>query len=529
MRPRAKPRADQVNQSFATRVNLIPRDLWRLLNIIGASKPVTGKAGGSGGAVKSSQIQVIFNGKISTPQSLLPRKEALMPAKKMKAQARDIHITPTIDEADNTDKFAAMKNQRRKVTMNTLLKTASAIGQFARKGKLAEHTGEEFCTIRLTETETVINFGMASFVTPSDIREVKEVEERNSRYDALVQAHRNSDNYVPHSTQTMNNPLKNQNDMISPNAVQDFECQANPYDINDSLGTTNYASGHDSSHSHAHTKTSGTDTNDDGNTGYSLSVRKFIHETVSVSTITPGCLLNPNDLTRPRHPTEAKKEGNPKDSSRSRSGRSRIVDPSHGDDGVSKSFAGGKSGANSDYPIGNISGDGKSSGNIDEKSVREVAEHSTNVSGMVSDNNAGHSNHDTMTSAYIQKDAEEILRERQAHETLTAPMLLKRLQMLERAVQQNAYHRSHLDYRDLPDLTPLSLVDGDLDKSDGVDPMFSSFGGFVLNKRYNVPLQESTNNQTADAGNEHDDDQSEKNGVKLLFRYSNDVLVQGIL
>jgi hypothetical protein len=505
---------------------------------LGVSKQVAGKtAAGSGGAAKPSQIQVIFNGKISTPQSLLPRKEHAMPAKKLKTQARDVHIAPTIDEADSPDKFVMLKNQKRKLSMNTLLRSVAAAGEFANKGKSGEQKDEEYCTIRLTETETSMLFSMTSFITPSDTREVKEVEERNARYDALVIAHRNSDSYVPHSTQTMNNPLKNQNDMISPNAVQDFECQANPYDIKDTyIAIKTGVIDQEGGHLPVSAKSAGTDTNDDGNTGYSISVRKFISETVSVSTITPGCLLDPNDLTRPRHPTDARKEGNVKDTSRSRAGRSRVIDPSHGDDGVSKSYAvdaGGKSGANnSDYPVGNTSNDGRSSGNIDDRGARD-AEHSTDVSGIVSESNPGigMSNPGAAGSSltYVQKDAEEILRERQAQETLAAPMLLKRLQMLERAVQQNAYHRYHLNYRDLPDLAPLSLVDSDdANKADGVDPMFSSFGGFVLNKqRYNAVQDSRTNQSSFAMDSEVADQQADKNGVKLLFRYSNDVLVQG--
>lgn len=36
--------------------------------------------------------------------------------------------------------------------------------------------------------------------------------------------------------------------------------------------------------------------------------------------------------------------------------------------------------------------------------------------------------------------------------------LCTRLQLVERAVQQNANHRAQLDYRDLPDIAPLNLV-----------------------------------------------------------------------
>ncbi len=36
-------------------------------------------------------------------------------------------------------------------------------------------------------------------------------------------------------------------------------------------------------------------------------------------------------------------------------------------------------------------------------------------------------------------------------------MILKRLLMIGIVVQQNAFYRQHLDYRDLPDVPPISL------------------------------------------------------------------------
>lgn len=207
----------------------------------------------------------------------------------------------------------------------------------------------------------------------------------------------------------------------------------------------------------------GTDTSDfDDGTGFSLSVRRFITDSVGIATVSPGCLLDPLDLTRPRQPGDASKERKDgKDDRRhrnmsksmatSRMDSSRDVDVA----GPSKSFAveaHGRSQGGSDYNVaGTVSGDvGQSSDN-----------------GFLSDNNvtaaAGAAGGPTPSSQVAAMDKEDILRERQAKLVLEAPMLIKRLQMLERAVQQNAYHRQHLDYRDLPDLAPISLLDNDDD------------------------------------------------------------------
>ena len=56
--------------------------------------------------------------------------------------------------------------------------------------------------------------------------QVAAVEERNSRYEALVVSHRVADGgYVSRPTQTANNPQKNQNDMAAPSALRDFGVQ----------------------------------------------------------------------------------------------------------------------------------------------------------------------------------------------------------------------------------------------------------------------------------------------------------------
>lgn len=58
------------------------------------------------------------------------------------------------------------------------------------------------------------------------------------------------------------------------------------------------------------------------------------------------------------------------------------------------------------------------------------------------------------------QDSTQILRERETERIMASDALQSRILMLERAVQQNVYHRQHLDCRDLPDIEPLILLSG---------------------------------------------------------------------
>lgn len=73
----------------------------------------------------------------------------------------------------------------------------------------------------------------------------------------------------------------------------------------------------------------------------------------------------------------------------------------------------------------------------------------------IPDNDSGGS-----APSFSVEDSEEMLRRAEMDKILSSPLLLKRLAMVERAIQQNANHRSQLDYRDLPDITPITLRTG---------------------------------------------------------------------
>ena len=70
------------------------------------------------------------------------------------------------------------------------------------------------------------------------------------------------------------------------------------------------------------------------------------------------------------------------------------------------------------------------------------------------------SNGNNSVLSFSVEDSEEMLRRAEMDKILSSPLLLKRLAMVERAIQQNANHRSQLDYRDLPDITPITLRTG---------------------------------------------------------------------
>jgi hypothetical protein len=59
---------------------------------------------------------------------------------------------------------------------------------------------------------------------------------------------------------------------------------------------------------------------------------------------------------------------------------------------------------------------------------------------------------------------------------LVSKTIIKKLQMIERAVQQNAYHRQILEYRDFPEVKPLTLF-CDTEKASVVDSVDHLFGG----------------------------------------------------
>ena len=148
-----------------------------------------------------------------------------------------------------------------------------------------------------------------------------------------------------------------------------------------------------------------------------------------------------------------------------------------------------------------------------------------------------------------EEDSAAILFEKKSAAVLNGSSLLKRLQMVERAVQQNAYHRKQLDYRDLPDVPPLSLGSAYRQSVSQGDTGGGMFGGFGArgglgsttpggDVRIGDGASDGAGGDSFAAGslglggdsNESADEglgEAERDGVRRLFSYNNSALVQG--
>jgi len=460
------------------------------------SKRITGNtpSGGQQSATKSVNRQVIYNGKIVTPQSLVSRSDLPKPSGKKKP---DFMAVPTIDETANNEVNDKEKysNKFRSRRLSTQLKTLDLTNTSSSKKKDQVDTDEDLLTIQLSESDTNIVFSLTSFIASSDTREIKDIEENNSKYELLVEKHKqSSDIYLSNPSQTMNHSLKNQNDMTSLNSSVNFECQANAYMIIDSMKEVTTSA----------TSTS-TDTEIDDELGFATSIKKFITDSVNVSLATPGCLLDPTDLKKPVK--EAKKPVEKAENKSRKSMASKLISET-------------------------------STNPIDEPSTADVSVNHS--SERVSENTNSQSNVDKYVDTkdkekekekeVIEKDSTEILFENEVIAILSNPSLLKKLEMMERAVQQNAYHRRHLLYRDLP------IIDDENNKNsnnksndvnnDKIDSRRNNenLDGNVheldTERSLNSNLN-STNNQSNNSANN-----SSTSNVQVLFRYYNKELIQ---
>lgn len=155
----------------------------------------SGQIGGVTSSKAGSVAQVIFQGKIVTPQSLLTKKSASSKPTKKKP---DFNAVPTIDEVGdlpekpNQGNAGAKIKGRRNSSVSSHHTNKSAPDSFL--GSSTVQKEDENFIIQLSETDTSILFSLTSFVWYSDTREIKEVEERNSRYEAIVSV----SIYLPH-------------------------------------------------------------------------------------------------------------------------------------------------------------------------------------------------------------------------------------------------------------------------------------------------------------------------------------------
>jgi len=438
---------------------------------------------------------VIFNGKIVTPQSLLPRKQnASQGNKKYKTGASTKPREDTISELPEKTGSTYTSKLSSKAKIPSTLASESNVLQERISRKLNQMIGdtsktEEKVSVHLSETSTEILFFLPSLIISNETRELVAVEERNSKYEQIIEAHKNSDGFSSRPTQTLNNSQKNQNDMSAPNASQDFGCQAVSYDITDALSGSRAAV--DPEGNAAPTADSFSDERSSGLTPY---VRKVVRDTVGVSIATPGCLLNVDDLTRPTGPAES----NPKEGTRvgggNAGGRSMRASNLVSGGGASHSNAGTGSGNNHGHnPLGGDGSGSKPSNsgvNIVGSNVNQLGGGaSSNVGpGDMSEDEAqdrpqqsetgdGSSSDQGGPGAVVAPDGRQLLREREAAAVMTSKALLRKLQLAERTVLQNIYHRQHLDYRDLPDVQPLVLASREnAQVVDSTDQLFGSLG-----------------------------------------------------
>ena len=295
-----------------------------------------------------------------------------------------------------------------------------------------------------TETETLTCFSLPSFTVSLDAHtETEIVDARTDRYEKLKEAHKDVDGFASTFSQTLNNPVKHQNEAAVPVTLVEGGCQTSSYEIDDAMN----------SGTNIEEQLVGMgDADVDDPAGLTTGVREFVTDVVNVAKVSPGCLLDPDDMTRPPGPTEDKgKTKKKREAGMSTAGTSFVGGASvaTGASGVNVGFASSQSGVG-DTPASKDPAGGSATG--------EIAE----------------------AAPAAETDGIAILFQKQAAAVLQSGDLLKRLQMVERAVQQNAYHRKHLDYRDLPDVKPLTLVsEKDRNKDQGGGAGGLGFGAFA--------------------------------------------------
>jgi hypothetical protein len=427
---------------------------------------------------------------------------------------------------------------------------------------------EESVTVMLSETPTQILFSLSSFIVASDTREVIHTDERNARYDTCIKAHKNVDGFVARTTQTKNNQLKNQNEMAAPNAFREFGTQAISYEIKDE---TSQASATNTENDMTTGLAVGTDTTDDLN-GLNSSVRKFVTDTVGVALVTPGCLLDTTTAIKPPPPGEyhigaPKSKGDKSNKNKSmvsqanRSMANNSEAPSETDENVGFSLAKMPAGKSKAQDVSSASSGNNSTPDnvIPSGSKANISQSNAGDSNMDDSEDGGSSRVYGGNAHFTEEDSMQILRENEIKKILGSPMLMKRLHMIERAIQQNANYRSQLDYRDLPDIQSLNLLSADRMKSmESADPLFGSSMGLtgkstMLKRAFTDRTKGSTSHglnfdsssAMNDAMSTHSSDGgagSESGGLKLkadgllpdssskvkkLFSYSNPELIQG--
>lgn len=374
-------------------------------------------------------------------------------------------------------------------------------------------SAEVMVVLSLSETHTVTTLALSSFIVAIDAKDLAVHDGRTSKYNAVVDAHKNADNFIASSSQTFNQPLKAQNESAAPTYQSEFGCQAAAFEINEATGYGQNV-GDD---------LTGLDADAEDPAGLPVMVRQFVTDAVNVALITPGCLLDPTDLSRPQEKVEVKKK-------KKNAGTSGL--------GTSSVATGQGLGA---------SGTGQQDSKVLVEASASAASASSNPNGATIAGQSSQVGGDSTAAgsstvgsgvggelpnmgAISHADSAAILLGRKAARILSSVSLLKRLQMMERAVQQNAFMRQQLDYRDLPDVKPLALLSKAVLTMEG---MAGGFGAQRMTMTAGVGLdlgQGSVGSHDESVGEESvadSDMRGPNNEVKRLFSYLNHDLIKG--
>eukprot|EP00605_Chrysophyceae_sp_TOSAG23-4_P002671 GSChrysophyteH1.ASY1.ANO1.2947.1 assembled CDS len=270
---------------------------------------------------------------------------------------------------------------------------------------------------------------MTSFIVSTDSQlQISALEERTERYEKQKLSHSNPDGFANGASQTLNNTQKHQNEAAVPTPLQDNGCQALSFEINEATQTSQVAD--------VSSLGVGTDENAEDPAGLSPYVREYLTDVVNMALVSPGCQLDPDDLIRPPGPGEKE------------TGKKKRKAADATSQAAGTSFAGGSS-----FVAGN--------------SAAGTSGLNNGAAGSTSGVNNGAEAASELAQAASAPEEAAMLCEKRAASVLASDALLKRLQMIERAAQQNAFHRKQLDYRDLPDHEDVasSLVDDEEEPS----------------------------------------------------------------
>ncbi len=437
------------------------------------------------------------------------------------------------------------------------------------KGKVVV---EEHNTVILSETTTVFHLKISSLMAPTDSKEIGSVDEKNAKYEAVLKSRSNVDGFTSKSSQTRNNPQKNKNDNTTATATGDFGSQANAFEIKDA--TAHMSSQTDSDIAGVAVELAGdTGENSSNAAGLPPAVLKYVADTVGIALVTPGCLLDTTAAIKPLGPAEIAANKASKDAkSKFPLGRSTAAAGSStkptGAVAAQQSVASTNNVASGNRssddgtnvptaPAGNGGGSKKKKDSASQNSGDDMSDPEgdapmvTGSKANMSTNDASGSNFgehagDNAAERFTAEDSLQIVREAEIRKILSSPLLMKRLQLIERAMQQNSNHRAQLEYRDLPDISPLDLFTSDerAKAVDSVDMLFGGGGGGMFGVSGKIPGGvggfESNNgmnssgykgsgsgknaaNKAADIGT----GPAPGEKIRRLFTYSNASLVQG--